>query len=260
MTMQTSQSESFTFYSMAISSFLESAVPEYVRNLQLLCSTDRELVAWLQNIWEPDERRHGELTAAYVRKTWPQFSWSSAYSDFMTLIPKQDISHLNSSFGLEMLSRCVTETEAAMMYRCLCSYTIDGALKNIMHRLSTDEIRHYNMFRKTFRRQQAVEKNNAVEIVQTIQCRSKTILARDVSLAFKSLNHHWREEAPFALMDYAEFLEVTRQIVSVHLPVEETKRMLLKPLDEVKWFRSSAKWIAGKLLDKQLAIFGVEPV
>ena len=46
------------FYAAAVSSFLETSVPLYTRELRTMFAQDAPLIEWLDRTWEPEESGH----------------------------------------------------------------------------------------------------------------------------------------------------------------------------------------------------------
>ena len=61
--------DAFSFYTCAISSFLESRVPTYVDNLEPFFRCDAGTLQWLQEVWLPEEAAHGLLMRSFVERT-----------------------------------------------------------------------------------------------------------------------------------------------------------------------------------------------
>jgi hypothetical protein len=120
---------------------LESTAGTYVENLAAFFGDDPRVSECLETVWWPEEALHEELAKAYIRSVWPEFDWVSGYEVFLEhYAPRCDSRLLRPSPGLEALARCVTETQATMIYRCIGSYTGDPQLKSLMKRLSTDRL------------------------------------------------------------------------------------------------------------------------
>jgi len=223
--------DAFTFYATAVTSFLESAVPTYVRNLEPHFGDCPDVSNWLRQKWLPEELAHGRTIRQFVERLWPEFRWQAAYVAFLeSYVPRCAHEHLRPSKALEALARCVTETEAAMMYRCLAAYTKDPELKRLLSQMSREEIGHYSYFRDVFNRHDAVERNSFWQKARTILNRSELVREEDVALAFRPLNHAWSGFMPFRAFSYAEFLAKAATTMSRHLPIEAGKRMLFRPL------------------------------
>jgi hypothetical protein len=226
-------SEGLEFYIVAIASFLESAIDHYVDNLGLQFVADRGFVSWLQQTWLVEERRHGVRLRRYLADRWSDFEWDAAWAEYRASIPQHTTQHLNPSRALEMLSRCVTETEAAMMYRCIAEFAPDPDLQAMARDLSGDEAGHYRMFRRRFVAALRAERVGMMRAMATILRRTRLTIDRDVALAFAAMDRHWRHPPPFARMDYRTFLSEAGHAIAAHFPVRAAERMLFRPLDSV---------------------------
>jgi hypothetical protein len=225
------RSDAFTFYALAAVSFLESTAGTYVENLAPLFGDDSRVSHWLETVWRPEECMHGELAKAYIGSVWPEFDWAGGYQVFLEdYVPRCDSGLLRPSPGLEALARCVTETQATMIYRCIGSYTGDPRLKALMKRLSTDEVRHYAYFRDLFDRHERTSHNALWRKARTVVGRSKLVRGEDIALAFRPLNACWRIGMPFEPMTYKAFLAAAGVVMRQHFPFEQAKRMLFRPL------------------------------
>jgi hypothetical protein len=240
--------DAICFYAIASASLLESAVPEYVANLLALFQDDADVEAWLGAQWYREELEHGRLLQGYVRRIWPEFAWRSAFAEYQERIPK-GTGHLQSSRALEALARCVTETHAAMMYRCLATaYAQDQALSGLLLQLNRDEVHHYRRFRRIFESYEGVYPESPWRKARTILSRSGLARGRDVEIAFFCLNRFWESGPPFLPLSYGEFLERGRRLARTYLDFESTLRMLLRPLGTGSLALRAARW----LLDRRL--------
>lgn len=247
--------DAFTFYAMAVISFLESAVPNYVENLLPYYGDCPETARWLNDAWLPEESAHGQMTREFVERRWPEFRWQEAYQKFLRLyVPRCDHRLLRPSKSLEALARCVTETEAAMVYRCLAEYSCDPQLKGMLEEMSRDEIRHYTYFRDLFDRHDAIERNSFWRKAKTVLARSELVRNEDLALAFEPLNRSWSGTKPFAALTYAAFMSQASQVMSGFFPVEAAKRMLFKPLLRGHAWEALAVLALAFLVRKQYAI------
>jgi hypothetical protein len=236
--------DKFSFYTCAIISFLESRVSTYVDNLEPLFRCDAKTLTWLHETWLPEEAAHGRLMRSFVESTWPA-EFSALY------IPRCATEKLRPSVGLEALARCVTETQATMVYRCLASYTKDPDLKVLLKRMSADEARHFRKFKDLHLLHQSAERNSLLKRVRTLLARSELVRDEDLALAFAPLNGAWKCPPPFSPWSYAAFLEATAQVMKQHFPFKEAQRMLFTPLrtSSLVWRVGSA--IIAKLVSRQ---------
>jgi hypothetical protein len=246
-----SRHDAFLFYSVTSISFLESAVPHYVRNLDPFFAVDPAVAGWLRDTWLPEESAHGHATRAYVLATWPEFDWNLAYGRFLErYVPRCDHGLLRPSVSLEALARCVTETQAAMTYRALAGYARDPALGRLFVRLARDETRHYAYFRDVLDRYAVAERTSRWRLAATLVARSRLVRDEDLALAFAPLNAAWSSPTPFAPMTYDDFLSRGAEVMAKHLPVEAATRMLVRPLTRGRaWERPASRvlaWMVGR--------------
>lgn len=228
---ETCRADAFTFYSMVVVSYLESAVPNYVENLDVIYQDNPDLVDWLDNTWLHEESEHGVLARAYVEETWPEYDWQKGYDLFLVQYgPRCAHEELRESPGLEALARCVTETQATMSYRCLMNYSSDPKLVALMKKMSTDEVRHYREFRKTFELYNQKEKNSFLTKARTIIGRSELVKDEDLFMAFEPISACWQAEPPVPHWEYSDYMEALGRISREYMPIEEAQKMLFKPM------------------------------
>ena len=73
------------FYAATISSFLEISIEHYTASLRQIFASEPEVVQWLDSVWEPEERAHGEAMRVYMARVWPQYNWGRAYAGVFLL-------------------------------------------------------------------------------------------------------------------------------------------------------------------------------
>jgi hypothetical protein len=248
------RTDAFSFYSLAMISFLESAVPNYVQNLFPFYSGNREMQDWLRLVWLPEERRHGGLTKKYIFRRWPGFDWEGGYATFLAYYrPRCEHSLLRPSPALEALARCVTETETALIYRCISRYTLDPELKALMSAMSKDEVRHYAYFRGVFDHYDSSERNSFWRKANTIVIRSGLVRDEDLALAFSPLNRCWAGRQPFASLNYRQFLAAASRVMRQHFAFVAAKRMLFRPLQRGRWLEDRIIDMLAALIRRQYA-------
>lgn len=253
---RTPETDAFTFYALAISSFLESTVETYVENLEPFFHCDAATQAWLTDTWLPEEAEHGRLVRAYVEATWPDFQWEECYATFAArYAPLCAHERLRASPALEALARCVTETQATMIYRCIGRHSADPALKQLMARLSKDEVRHYTYFRDLHHRYDAVERNGLWRKLKTMVGRSEVVRDEDLASAFAPLNTAWSAPPPFDTTSYRGFLGRSAEVMREHFPLEEGQRMLVRPLRTGRWFDDVVADGLGAVVKRQFLRF-----
>lgn len=238
---ESTRGDALLFYSMAISSLIESMTPEYVVQLLRIFGGDPRFSDWLENTWQREEVGHGLLMRERLEEVWPEFDLSAACADFTRCyLPRCDASLLRPTPALEALARCVTESQAAGSYRALASYTRDAELAAMLRRMAADEARHYSYFRRAFEQHNEREQHGPLKRFQVVVARSLLVRDEDLPLAFSSLNNHWSSPQPFVRQSYAGYLKLLAVLMRDHFPMMATARMLMKPVAGGTWIESFA--------------------
>lgn len=241
--------DALLFYSIAISSFIESTTPEYVANLGRVFRDDPHVRDWLEHTWRHEEVRHGSLMRTQLETLWPEFDVERAYADFTRCyVPRCAASLLRPTPGLEALARCVTEALAAASYRALASYTGCSHLKAVFLAMAADEARHYAYFRRAFERHNRQENHGRIKRLQIVLARSLLVRDEDLPIAFSSLNMHWTSPPPFAREDYAGYLRLVTHLMRTQFPMTAACRMLMQPVAAGTWLETLATAVIPRIV------------
>ena len=198
------RSDRVVFYSAAVSSFLETSVPLYTRELRVMFAANAELIEWLDRIWEPEESGHGNAMRDYLARTWPEYRWEDAYGAFLGEYRGYcGPALLRASPAREMLARCVTECQAAMLYRALSGYAADPDARELFAHMYADEVRHYKVFLRWFRHYREQERLGALEILGGMVRRRDKAQAEDAGTAIKYVNYGYSRALPFVPLEVA---------------------------------------------------------
>lgn len=231
---ETARSDRIVFYAAAISSFLETSVPLYTRELRVMFAGDAAFVEWLDGTWEPEESGHGAMMREYLSATWPEYRWEDAYAAFIA----EYRTHcgpglLRATPAREMLARCVTECQAAMMYRTLASYATDPRAQALFTGMYADEVRHYKVFLAQFRHYRRVERLGALEVLGGLVGRREKAHAEDTGTALRYVNYGYSRILPFDPLSEGMILAAARDAMREHFPLDTARRMMAKPLEMV---------------------------
>ncbi|HEX5129669.1 MAG TPA: ferritin-like domain-containing protein [Usitatibacter sp.] len=230
--MRAPREDRVVFYAAAVSSFLETSVPLYTRELRVMFSDDAAMLDWLDRVWEPEETGHGELMRDYLARTWPEYRWEDAYSAFLSEYRGYCGPHLlRPSPAREMLSRCVTECQAAMLYRTLASYSDDPEARKRFAGMYGDEVRHYKEFLRAFRRYSAKESLDTLSILRGLVRRRSKAQVEDAGTALRYVNYGWSRELPFAPLGEEGVVQAARECMRPHFPLQSARQMMVKPLE-----------------------------
>jgi hypothetical protein len=220
------------FYAAAVSSFLETSVPLYTRELRVMFAADAAMLEWLDGVWEPEESGHGALMREYLARTWPEYRWEDAYSAFIDEYRRYcGPGLLRPSPARELLSRCVTECQAAMLYRTLASYAGDPQARSRFAAMYADEVRHYKVFLRAFRDYRGREGLDAVSILRGLVRRRSSAQVEDAGTALRYVNYGWSRTLPFAPLGEAGVVAAARASMRPHFPLDSARQMMVKPLE-----------------------------
>lgn len=241
------RSDRIVFYAAAISSFLETSVPLYTRELRVMFADNDEMIEWLDRTWEPEESGHGAMMREYLARTWPEYRWDDAYAAFLA----EYRTHcgprlLRATPAREMLARCVTECQAAMMYRTLASYADDPRASELFTGMYADEVRHYKMFLAWFKHYRRKERLGALEILGGLIGRRDKAQAEDTGTAVKYVNYGYSRMLPFEPLCEGMVMAAARDAMRSHFPMDTARRMMAKPLEMAS--------PAGRALAKMLSV------
>lgn len=226
------RSDRVVFYSAAVSSFLESSIALYTRELRVMFAANAELVAWLDQVWEPEEAGHGRTMRDYLARTWPEYRWEDAYGAFLGEYRTYcGPALLRETPAREMLARCVTECQAAMLYRALASYAEDPEARVLFAGMYADEVRHYKVFLRWFRHHRERERMGALAILGALLRRRNQAQVEDAGTAIKYVNYGYSCALPFVPLEGAGVTGRARNALGAHFPFDSARRMLLKPLE-----------------------------
>jgi hypothetical protein len=133
------------FYGAAVSSLLEVSINGYAASLREQFADETEIINWLEQTWEPDERAHSQAMRTYLARVWPQYGWGKAYAGFMKQYTRDESGATPQplSPARAMLSRCITECEVALLYRNISTLATDPLAKMLFAQMYEDEIAHY---------------------------------------------------------------------------------------------------------------------
>ncbi len=217
---------------LCAASFIESGTDLYTSNLSTFFNGDREVSAWLNNEWEPEEMQHGRALKTYIAHVWPEFDWDTAFHNFF------EEYRLTCSFedfektrALEMVARCVVETGTATLYRAIGECSDEPVLKEITDHIRTDEVRHYKHFLSYFKKYNRIEGNGRLAVLGALMRRVMEIKNEDSEIA---LRHVFAIRYPERVNDSAynrDRASRVNALVRRNLSADMCVKMLLKPLD-----------------------------
>lgn len=217
---------------LCAASFIESGTDLYTSNLSTFFNGDREVSAWLNNEWEPEEMQHGRALKTYIAHVWPEFDWDTAFHNFFEEYKLTcSFEDFEKTRALEMVARCVVETGTATLYRAIGECSDEPVLKEITDNIRTDEVRHYKHFLRYFKKYNRIEGNGRLAVLGALMRRVIEIKNEDSEIA---LRHVFAIRYPERVNDPAYNRSRAARVntlVRRNLSADMCVKMLLKPLD-----------------------------
>lgn len=225
------------FYGTAVASFLEISVSHYTASLREIFAGEPEVVEWLNSVWEPEERAHGDAMRAYIKRVWPQYQWDKAYAGFIgQYAPLCTADHLRPTPAREILARCITECEAAVLYRTLSNLARDPLAKHLFLQMYEDEISHYKFFFRWFRILREREGLSTLTVFSDTVTRRQKAKQEDIGTALSHVNVGFADTMasvpamPFMTLETQSLSIMAKVAIEDHFPFETARAMMLKPL------------------------------
>lgn len=217
---------------LCAASFVESGSDLYSHTLVDFFDGDDEFCAWLRDEWEAEELQHGRALKAYVCTVWPDFDWDASFADFFAEY-SQTCSReaLERTRARELVARCVIETGTASLYRTIGLCTDEPVLTELAGRIHADEVHHYKVFYRNFKRYNQTERLGRYAVFRALLRRSLEIRNEDEEIAMR---HVLAARYPGRALDpefSARRIERVSQLVMRSLPVDMSVKMMIKPLD-----------------------------
>lgn len=226
------QGQEVLFYLVLSASFIETATDTYTRNLLQHYAGDPDISHWLSVRWQHEELQHGAALRRYAETAWPHIDWGGTYARFYReFAAKCAEDTLESSRGLEAVSRCIVEMGTASYYLTLSRLSPDPVLARLAGLIREDEVRHYKYFLRYFHAYQHKEKAGRLRIFRAILRRLRMMDMSDSAIALKYAYGMLHPGAPYDKHIYRELQKRIRRTAGRRFPVEMSAKMTLKPLD-----------------------------
>ena len=235
--------DDFLFFTLASASFVEILAGTYSENLISHFHGDAKLTRWLKHIWQRDEVQHGRAIKRYVQTVWPEFDWDNAHRAFQAeYISLCTVERLESQRALELMARCVVETGTSSFYRALRHYVREPVLRQLIGKIETDEISHYNQFRKYFASYNLVDCHRVTALVATIWRRLLGIRGEDAYVAFKYVYEGRHPDRRFLESHWREYNRTVKLLSRHHYPHLMAVKMLINPIPMMDAVKRVLQW------------------
>jgi rubrerythrin len=215
----------YLFKNLVIASFIEITSDVYDMNLSKFYEGDEETVNWLNNTWEKEEIQHGDSLKKYINTVWPEFDWDKHYKIFRNnYLPFCKVEYLEDSRAKEMIARMVVETGTSTLYKAIANYAKEinePVLEDLALKISKDEVYHFEMFEKVFKKYKKEENLSKTDIIKVLYDRLKEINNEDIKIAFYAVNDDNE--------NYEKFLENIKKLAKKHYPYKMATKMYNVP-------------------------------
>ncbi len=224
----------FLFDVICTASFIEITSNIYEQNLVKFYEDDTGITAWLEKTWMPEEIQHGKALKKYINTVWKNFDWDEAYDNFKKeYIPLCKLEYLQKSKAKEMLARMVVETGTSTFYKAISKYADDlnePILKEIAKNISKDEIYHFEIFEKAFKKYCEKEDISKTDIIKILYARLKEANSEDLKIAFKNVNPN---------ESYEQFNQTVKKFAKKYYPYNMAIKMFIRPLSLNKFIENA---------------------
>jgi len=215
----------YLLQTLIVASFIEITSNVYEKNLSIYYKGDTPTVKWLKETWEPEEVQHGKSLRKYIKTVWPDFDWKKHYEIFLkNYLPLCRVDALEPTKAREMIARMVVETGTSTLYKALANYAKElnePVLEDLCHKISKDEVYHFEMFEKVFKKHKEEEKLSKKDIIKILYDRLKEINNEDVKIAYEALED---DES------YDDYMKQTSNFAKKYYPYKMATKMFIRPL------------------------------
>ena len=219
-----------TFHSLAMASFLETAVPQQVSRVAKSFTAHPEVALWLEHVWWSQRAELGRCLRDYVEATWPEFDWNSGYQDFCEgYRPGGGLEGLRGGMATEALVLCVTSAQAALFYRALAASADEPALRVLARAAAAEHAGYFDFFQALFDRLRRRERVGLAATWRTLVAVCRGARDHGVACAFQALAGNWKATPIVPDLGYPEYRERMARLVQRHAALGPVERLLFHP-------------------------------
>jgi len=219
-----------TFHSLAVASFLETAVPLQAERLNPVLAGHPDVRLWLEQVWWPQRAAHGQRLREYIGTTWPEFDWNAAYEEFyQTYRTRSGLEGRGGSVALEALRLCVMAAQAAVFYRALGNCADEPALRALAREAACNHVAYFEHFRALFERWKRRDRIGFAAGWRALQTACRSARDFDVAVAFAPLGGQWNGARTVPDLAYGEFRSRMASHIRRHAALGRIERLLFRP-------------------------------
>jgi hypothetical protein len=170
--------------------------------------------------WGNEERRHGLAIKQWVELADPGFDFDHSLAVFRAAyrqLPEEGGNSVRGSKARELVARCVVECGTSSFYSALKDAAEEPVFKEICHLIALDEVRHFNLFRKSLESKYGpAEKLGIVSRVKVVASRMLETSDEELSFAYRAGNFPDEPIEPGRIGEYSR--DYMKRITQLYSP------------------------------------------
>ena len=218
-----------TFHSLAIASFLETAVSQQAERSKVVFAGHTDVRLWLEQVWWPQRAGLGQRLREYVETTWPEFDWKAAYEEFYQVYrARAGLDGRGTGIALEALGLGAVAAQAAVFYRTLAHSADEPALRALAREAACDHVAYFDYFRSLFERWKRRDRIGLAAGWRALQATCRAARDLKVEAAFAPLGNHWKGARTVPELSYGEFRSRMALLIRRHAALGRVERLLFR--------------------------------
>ena len=170
--------------------------------------------------WGEEERRHGLAIKKWVELADSGFDFDRSLAVFRAAyqqVPEEGGDSVRGSKARELVARCIVECGTSSFYSALKDAAEEPVFKEICKLIALDEVRHFNLFRKSLEgRYGPAEKLGVVSRVKVVVGRMLETSDEELSFAYRAGNFPDEPIDPERTREYSK--DYMRRIAQLYNP------------------------------------------
>jgi len=170
--------------------------------------------------WGKEEVRHGLAIKRWVELADPDFDFEHSLAVFRAAyqqLPEEGDNSVRGSKARELVARCIVESGTTSFYSALRDAAEEPVFKEICHLIALDEVRHFNLFRKSLEGKYGpAEKLGIVSRVKVVVGRMMETSDEELSFAYRAGNFPDEPIEPERIKEYSS--DYMKRIAQLYSP------------------------------------------
>ncbi|MGD1956596.1 MAG: hypothetical protein ACFBZ9_15445 [Sphingomonadales bacterium] len=170
-------------------SLVEANSPDYVTYLKNVFPGDTGFHASVEQ-WGVEEAQHGAALGKWAELADPSFSFERALAAFKAgyVLDLDTDQSIRGSSLAELIARSVVESGTSSFYSAIRDATSEPVLKQVAHRIASDEFAHYQLFQKYLNTYEGSETLGRLKRLQVAISRVKEAEDEELAYAYYAAN------------------------------------------------------------------------